>query len=380
MGAGSARVTGRRLGRSRSRSRAAPPGWSSARSWISHVGVLVGEHTLAAYLTIAGVSLPFNLAHAAGNVVFCLLFGPVLVAALERSALRSHVTWRPAGARRARPGGGRGARGRRVRARARRGGLARRGLPARGPEPRRRLRRHEGRGVHAAVRGMGGDRIAAAGERCGGPLDRVPATDRRHRARGRGRRADDPRAAGVRERHHGRRPRPARDLRRAQRGDGSWSGLVNATAFGVLALRAAGVPRSSASLSKALRWVTARQHADGGFSFPGRTGRSDIDVTSGVVQALAAVRGRRRRQGGQGGRSRSCGASSGPTAGSADRRRRVERAEHGLRRPGTGRGRDPSGRRPPERVADRHRLHRQPHDRRRLGAVLARRRRRRRCG
>ena len=97
----------------------------------------------------------------------------------------------------------------------------------------------------------------------------------------------------MRQWHHGRRPRPARRpaARRSAR-DGSWSGLVNATAFGVLALRAAGVPRSSGSLSRALRWLTARQHADGGFSFPGRAGRSDIDVTSGVVQALAAVRGR----------------------------------------------------------------------------------------
>ena len=116
------------------------------------------------------------------------------------------------------------------------------------------------------------------------------------------------------------------DLRRAQRGDGSWSGLVNATAFGVLALRATGVPRSSGSLSRALRWVTARQHADGGFSFPGRTGRSDIDVTSGVVQALAAVRGR--DTGRAGVRSRSCGASSGPTAASRSPRaaRRTLRA------------------------------------------------------
>ena len=144
--------------------------------------------------------------------------------------------------------------------------------------------------LYAAWAGIG---IAAAGERCGGPLT---AYLRRTGATGRGgvggRRADDPRAAGVRERDHGRRPRPARGpaagparrrlLERPRQRDGVRRPRP----------RAAGVPRSSASLLKALRWVTARQHADGGFSFPGRTGRSDIDVTSGVVQALASVRGR----------------------------------------------------------------------------------------
>jgi prenyltransferase beta subunit len=143
--------------------------------------------------------------------------------------------------------------------------------------------------LYAAWAGIG---LAGAGERCGGPLTgylrRTGAT-----VRGVGdveRTILALRACGSGT-TVGRRDLLA-DLRRAQRADGSWSGLVNATAFGVLALRSTGVPRSSGSLSKALRWITGRQHADGGFSFPGRTGRSDIDVTSGVVQALAAVRGR----------------------------------------------------------------------------------------
>jgi energy-coupling factor transport system substrate-specific component len=82
------------------------------------------------------------------------------------------------------------------------------------------------------------------------------------------------------------------DLRRAQRRDGSFAGFVNQTAFAVLALRAAGVPRSSSSLSRAVRWMTQRQHEDGGFAFPASGGRSDIDVTASVLQALVAVRGR----------------------------------------------------------------------------------------
>jgi prenyltransferase beta subunit len=138
--------------------------------------------------------------------------------------------------------------------------------------------------LYAAWAGMG---LAGAGERCGGPLTgylrRTGATV--HGVGDVERTILALRACGSGTTVGGR--DLLADLRRAQRGDGSWSGLVNATAFGVLALRSTGVPRSSGSLSRALRWVTARQHADGGFSFPGRTGRSDIDVTSGVVQALA---------------------------------------------------------------------------------------------
>jgi energy-coupling factor transport system substrate-specific component len=54
-----------------------------------------GEHTLDQYLAISGTSLPFNAAHAIGNVAFCLAFGPALVRALERFRARLHVTWIP---------------------------------------------------------------------------------------------------------------------------------------------------------------------------------------------------------------------------------------------------------------------------------------------
>jgi Prenyltransferase and squalene oxidase repeat len=286
-------VTGRRLGRIPLAIACGGAGLVfGAIMDLSTWATLSGSHTLAAYLTIAGVSLPFNLAHAAGNVVFCLLFGPVLVAALERSSLRSRVTWRPAGA--VIPV---------LAVAAVLAGAASAPEPAeagsRGVDYLRAAQNRDGgfggtRGeastpLYAAWAGIG---IAAAGERCGGPLT---AYLRRTGATVRGvgdveRTILALRACGSGTTVGGR--DLLADLRRAQRGDGSWSGLVNATAFGVLALRAAGVSRSSGALSKALRWVSARQHADGGFSFPGRTGRSDIDVTSGVVQALAAVRGR----------------------------------------------------------------------------------------
>jgi energy-coupling factor transport system substrate-specific component len=54
-----------------------------------------GEHTLGQYLAISATSLPFNIAHAVGNVVFCLAFGPALVRALERFRARLNITWIP---------------------------------------------------------------------------------------------------------------------------------------------------------------------------------------------------------------------------------------------------------------------------------------------
>jgi energy-coupling factor transport system substrate-specific component len=48
---------------------------------------------LATYLAIAGTSLPYNLAHAIGNVVFCLLIGPVFVRSLRRYRRRFEVSW-----------------------------------------------------------------------------------------------------------------------------------------------------------------------------------------------------------------------------------------------------------------------------------------------
>ncbi len=49
-------------------------------TWVT----FTGQHTLDQYLAISGVSLSFNLAHAIGNVVFCLAFGPALVRSLQR--------------------------------------------------------------------------------------------------------------------------------------------------------------------------------------------------------------------------------------------------------------------------------------------------------
>lgn len=51
--------------------------------------------TTGQLLAIQLQALPFDLAHAAGNVVFFLAFGPVLVRMLERYRLRLDVRWLP---------------------------------------------------------------------------------------------------------------------------------------------------------------------------------------------------------------------------------------------------------------------------------------------
>ncbi len=71
-------------------------------------------------------------------------------------------------------------------------------------------------------------------------------------------------------------------LERRIRGDGSLSEQVNWTAFGMLALRSAGVTPSH----KMLAWIEAQQGADGGFSFASGGGASDIDDTGAALEAL----------------------------------------------------------------------------------------------
>ncbi|MFZ0386455.1 MAG: prenyltransferase/squalene oxidase repeat-containing protein [Solirubrobacteraceae bacterium] len=69
--------------------------------------------------------------------------------------------------------------------------------------------------------------------------------------------------------------------------DGSVGGDVNLTAFGVLAMRAAGV----AVPSRTEAWLLAQQDPDGGFGFARRGGASDVDDTGAVLEALASLRG-----------------------------------------------------------------------------------------
>jgi len=262
---------------------------------------------LATYLAIAGTSLPYNLAHAFGNVAFCLLIGPVFVRSLRRYRRRFEVTWPKAAPRAVLGGTAAGAvlavavaaaltfpiaasassASRAVdyleRAQNRDGGFggsigqsssqlvtgwSALGLAATGHNPRDVARRG-GKGTIAYLR-RNSKRLTDVGE-----LQRTILVLR---------------AAGVSPRRFAGRNLLAR-LRAAQAADGSWEGNVAFTAFGLLALRAAGEPAGSTPVRGAADYLVAAQAAEGGWGFIPKA-VSDVDDTGAVLQALAAA-GRR---------------------------------------------------------------------------------------
>ena len=83
--------------------------------------------------------------------------------------------------------------------------------------------------------------------------------------------------------------RPLARLRAMERSNGSFGGLVNGTAWSVLAFRGNGSPVHAATI----RWLLARQTRAGGWSWSPR-GAPDSNDTAAVVQALrsAKVKGR----------------------------------------------------------------------------------------
>jgi energy-coupling factor transport system substrate-specific component len=260
-------------------------------TWTSY-----SSHTAAQYLVIAGESLTFNLAHAVGNVLFCLAFGPALVAALRRFRLRSTVEWRPlpagtlapvlvaalvvgatALAVAPAPAGAAAAADR----------SAAYLLGAQNPDGGWGAARGQGSSpVYSAWAAMG---LASAGRACPGRAgDYLATTAKPLRDPG------DLERAILALRACG---RPARDaggrdlaaaLRAQRRGDGSWAGLVNQSAFAVFALRSAGASARDAAVAGAGTFIAHQQNADGGFSFARRGAASGIDDTAAALQALVA--------------------------------------------------------------------------------------------
>jgi energy-coupling factor transport system substrate-specific component len=84
---------------------------------------------------------------------------------------------------------------------------------------------------------------------------------------------------------------PVAELLRMRSADGSFSDLGNLTAFGILALRAAGYPAGAPSVRSAAHWLASQQESDGGFGFAVRGSGSDVDDTAAAVQALVAAGG-----------------------------------------------------------------------------------------
>jgi Squalene-hopene cyclase C-terminal domain/ECF transporter, substrate-specific component/Prenyltransferase and squalene oxidase repeat len=302
IGAGLARVWGRELGRVTLAVACAAAGFAygavmNVSMWVTYSG----DHSLDKLWFYVAGSFPFDVAHALGNAVFCLAFGPALVRALRRYRTRFDITWRPAPAT---------------------AGLAVALLalavaaPPRAdadvpPAAVRYLERAQnadgGFGpapgasstqMHTGWAALG---LAAAGrnprdvERAGrSVLDYMSANAAKLRGDlgERSRTILALRAAGVPPTRLGGRDLLG-ELVRAQERDGSFAGLVNTTAFAVLALRAAGRPATNPAVRKAAAFIAGQANADGGFNFGGKGGPSGADDTGAALQALAAA-GRRR--------------------------------------------------------------------------------------
>ena len=254
-------------------------------AWMDlHLWVVFTDHQPAEYAAISARSLPFNIAHIAGNVAFCLVFGPALVRALLRFRGRFEIVWRPAVAAGvlvlllAAPASASDRTVERAVAYLRSvqsedGGFA----GARG-----------GQGSNAIYSGWAVIGIAAAGEDPGDAAARY--------LRGQAGRVRDSgdiertilalRAAGE----------PADDLiaelLTRREADGSIEGLVNRTAFLVLSLRATGEPARHPAIRSATAWLVRQQGRDGGFGTAGRGSAPSIDDTAAAIQALRAA-GRR---------------------------------------------------------------------------------------
>jgi len=264
---------------------------------------LTAERTVGSFVAVSSTSLPFNVAHAIGNVIFCLIFGPALVRALRRFRERFEVRWQAPDARSAAPpvaalavalaiglallapgtasaaSGSAGAA--RYLERAQNGdggfgsakgdnsfqlytGWAALGLAAAGENPR-----DVSRGKRSVI-----DYIASKA----GALDETGDLSRTILVA---------ESAGLSARDFGGRDLVAA-LERRRGASGAYDGLVNQTAFAILALEASG---GGSGAGKSAGWLEDQQNGDGGYGY--NTGRSDVDVTGAVLQALAAAgRGR----------------------------------------------------------------------------------------
>ena len=288
-GAALARVTGgRELGRWPLALACGVAGIGFGAVMDTYQWTLAAEQNAATWIAVSGSSLPYNLAHVIGNVGFCLLIGPALLRALSRYRRRFEVRWAPAAAASAgavvlllalpvsAPASSAGrATGWLVQAQNRDGGFgsapgqasgqlftgwASLGVAAGGRNPRDVERR--GHSPIDFIRGEAAD-IREVGE-----VERTILVLE---------------SAGLSARGFAGRDFVAR-LERFRGANGSFSNFVSYTAFGILALRAAG----SGGTGESASWLAGQQNADGGFGLaPGA--QSDVDNTGAAIQALAAA-------------------------------------------------------------------------------------------
>jgi energy-coupling factor transport system substrate-specific component len=270
-----------------------------------------GEQSLDRYLAISARGVPFNAAHAVGNLALAIAAGPALVRMISRYRSRFEFEWR-SGPRRARTAVGTVPIAALVVAVAL-GGIVAVAMGRGSPSATRWLERAQNRDggfpaspggtSSAAITGWAALGLEAAGRN---PLD---VESGGHSAIGFLRtHVDGVRSTGDLERtilaldgagiaagRFGGRDLVG-ELRRRRSRAGSFEGQVNLTAFGILALRSAGVHGSA--LGRSTAWLRHAQNQDGGWGFQPDAG-SDPDSTGAALQGLAAggERGRATRRG-----------------------------------------------------------------------------------
>ena len=295
FGAVLARATGRRLGRIPLAVACGAAALLFGAVMNTHMWTLAASHDVGTWVAISGTSLPFDLAHVAGNVAFCLLLGPPFVRALERFRRRFEVSWRPAPAPTAA-----------ALAAVIAGGLL---LPAPGEaSPTSRAAAYV-RSAQNADGGFGSSPGAASNQlQTGWAALGLAAAGRNPADVGKGGKSviDYIRAnaGGLRDtgelertilvlRASSLSPRDfmgrdlVAELKGRQRSNGSWVSNNAWTAFAILALRAAGESSGSPAVKRGRTWLARQQGRDGGYGVaPGAA--SDTDNTGSVLQALGA--------------------------------------------------------------------------------------------
>jgi energy-coupling factor transport system substrate-specific component len=253
--------------------------------------VTYSDHSLAQLGVYAGRGVGFDAVHAAGCLVFALVFGPALARSVGRFATRLEVTWttvtpllviavlavalapssatdtahaatNPAGyllSAQNPDGGFGGAPGQPSAALF--SGWAALGLAADGYNPR-----DVSKDGHSLLDYLSAGATSASDP---GSIERTILAVR---------------AAGLNPDRFGGTNLVAA-LERDVGGNGSVSGQTNLTAFAVLALRAAGLAPGQRTLS----WLVRQRDRDGGFNFGVAGAVSDVDDTGAALEALAGV-------------------------------------------------------------------------------------------
>jgi Prenyltransferase and squalene oxidase repeat len=263
-----------------------------------------GEQSLDRFLAISARGIPFNIAHAAGNAALALVAGPAMIRMLLRYRRRFEFAWTGRGAAAAASGAAVGAACL----------IAALLIAGSGLQGEKADAAGGGAGAGAAwlrdAQNDDGGFGFAPGEESSPAmtgwavlglesaginprdLDHGDATPISYLAGNVGEITTTGdiertilvlRGAGLDPRHFQGHDLVSRLL--ARRGkDGSWGGQVNQTAFGMLALRAAGAVSGTA---RTAGWLRDHQNSDGGWGFA--TGAaSDADTTGAVLQGLAA--------------------------------------------------------------------------------------------